>query len=135
MNIQRMTKAELAAEAKRQGQAINEDMTREELIAMLHDPASTKDGFLPPERLSGKKATIHIASTEGPGGADPVPVGLNGKVWAIPRDVEVEIPLELLEGPLKDAVMTVLEPDGKNIDGTIKWKERDVRRFQVQRVH
>ena len=31
--------------------------------------------------------------------------------------------------------ISVLEPDGKNIDGTIKWKERDVRRFQVQRVH
>jgi hypothetical protein len=134
MNLARMNREQLLAEAARQGKVIDGDATREEIIAELRDPSvsdGAADGFVSPDKLSGKKVTIHIYAQEGPGGKDPVPVGLNGKVWLIPRDKDLKVPAELV-GILKDSVQTFLIQDGKDEEGNIKHRLQDVRRFNYQ---
>jgi hypothetical protein len=49
------------------------------------------------------KWIIKIASTELPGGRDPVPVGVNGRVALIQRDMEAEVPHRYIEA-LRNAV-------------------------------
>ena len=134
MNIARMSKAELLAEAITQGKGVSDNNTREEIIEMMNAPGSTKaDSFLSPDRLSGKTRRILLAASEGPGGADPVTPSLNGKVWSIPRDMACDVPVEVLE-ILENAVMTVSEQNGKDADGRINWKDRNVRRYLFQNV-
>lgn len=67
------------------------------------DAKSKKDG----------KVRVYINETEDSGGADPVVVGVNGKVMLIPRGEEVEIPYPYFE-VLKNAVTHKYEmlPDG-----------------------
>lgn len=135
MNIARMNKAELAAEARAQGKQINDDMTREDLISLINDGGRpAEDVMVSPDALSGKTKKVIIASKEGPGGSDAVPLGLQGKVWSVPRDKAVDLPIELCE-VLENAVATHFEQDGKDSDGNIKWKERHVPRFNFQYVH
>jgi hypothetical protein len=50
-----------------------------------------------------KKYRITIHNQEGPGGKDDVPVGVNGDVWQIKREHEVEVP-EMVFDVLKNAV-------------------------------
>ncbi len=76
-----------------------------------------------------KKHKIMIPSTERDKGA--VPVGINGYVYNIPRDKEVEVPEAVLE-VLKNASYTVYtqkkreEGEGNELVGT------EVRRFAFQ---
>ncbi|MCV0395476.1 MAG: hypothetical protein K5872_22270 [Rhizobiaceae bacterium] len=44
-----------------------------------------------------KKMVIMIPNQNEPGGKDPVPVGVNGKVYLIKRGVEVTVPEEVVE--------------------------------------
>lgn len=41
---------------------------------------------------SGEKMTILIAVQDGPGGSEPVPVGVNGQIMVIPRGKPVDVP-------------------------------------------
>lgn len=56
---------------------------------------------------------LMIQRTEGPGGADDVPLGCNGKIMLVPRGKIVEIPKRYFES-LKNAVKHVHDtlPDG-----------------------
>lgn len=73
--------------------------------------------------LSGKKATITIHQSEGIGGEDAVPVGLNGFMYQIPRGEPQEIPVEVL-AILENAVGVLLSTDKAG-----EVKERRVPRF------
>lgn len=73
--------------------------------------------------LSGKKATITIHPTEGMGGDEAVPVGLNGFMYQIPRGEPQEIPVEVL-AILENAVGVSMST-GKNLEVV----ERKVPRF------
>ena len=59
--------------------------------------------------------TLRLARSEGVGGNDPVPVGLNGRIQLIPRgeDVEVRVPyVEVLQHAQKIIYDEVMEADG-----------------------
>lgn len=59
-------------------------------------------------KLSGKKAMLRIASEKVDGGKDPVFVGYQGQGFLIPRDRDIECPVELV-GVLNDAKVTEYE--------------------------
>lgn len=56
-----------------------------------------------------KMVRLMIQRTEGPGGADDVPLGCNGKVMLVPRGRIVEIPERYYE-VLKNAIKHVYDP-------------------------
>lgn len=56
-----------------------------------------------------EKVRVLIATTEGQGGDEAVPLGVNGKIMLVPRGKEVDIPAEYFE-VLKNAVRHVREP-------------------------
>lgn len=60
-------------------------------------------------RPDAGKVRISIARQEGPGGADPVPVGVNGKIMVIPRDEDCDIPYPYYEA-LSHAIKKVYDP-------------------------
>lgn len=83
------------------------------------------------QQKPGKKMVrIIIAQTEEPGGADPVPVGVNGSVMIIPRGKEVDIPLAYFE-VLKNAVQDRYVTDE---EGNILAEPRKVPAYPWQRV-
>lgn len=59
-------------------------------------------------KLSGKRAQLRIASTKEDAGKEPVFVGLNGEGYLIPRDVQVDCPIEIVQ-VLEDAKFTEFE--------------------------
>lgn len=59
--------------------------------------------------MSGKMEVITIHSSSDEGGADAVPVGLNGYAYQIPRDKPIKIPTEVAQ-ILRDAVTTTYKP-------------------------
>lgn len=74
-----------------------------------------------------KKFKIVIPSGSGAGGSDDVFVGANGRQFLIKRDVEVEVPAEVIDG-LNNATMTeyITDENGRMI------AERQVPRFPYQ---
>lgn len=77
--------------------------------------------------LSGKRSTIKIYAKEEEGGNHAVFVSLNGIGYHIPRDVPVDVPVELIE-VLNNAVTTITNPAAQGGGVTT----RDVPRFQFQ---
>lgn len=73
--------------------------------------------------LSGRKATITIHPSEGIGGDEAVPIGLNGFMYQVPRGTPQEVPVELLE--ILEHAVTVHLSTGKDM----QVNERAVPRF------
>lgn len=89
-----------------------------------------KDKEIIDEKAEAPKRTkIMIPSHTGPAGSDDVFVSVNGRDYLIKRDVEVEVPEEVL-GALKNAVVTDYVTDE---NGRIT-RERQVPRFPFQVV-
>lgn len=80
-----------------------------------------------------RKYKLTLNSDDKAGGDAPLPVGVNGYVWTIPRDMEVEVPESVID-VLKDAKMTIMEKAGEDDEGRPIYKERDVRRFSFSAV-
>jgi hypothetical protein len=60
-------------------------------------------------------------------------VGHNGKGFYIPKEVEVDVPVYILNSCIKDAVEDRLFPSTQ-YDGTIEWKSRRVQRYPYSYV-
>lgn len=75
-------------------------------------PAAGRDTF----GLSGVLVNIMVHSSSSPGGKEDLPIGLNGRVYQIRRDVPVAVPEELL-GVLDTAIETTysVDDDGKPV--------------------
>lgn len=67
------------------------------------------------KRVKMFKLIIH--NQEGAEGKQAVPVGVNGKMWNIPRNTEVEVPESVIE-VLKNANMSLY--DDKGTESTAK---------------
>ena len=74
---------------------------------------------------------IKIAITEDAGGADAVPVGVNGKIMLIPRGKEVEIPYAYFE-VLEHAIAHKYDPMP---DGGMNPVPREVPTYPFQVIH
>jgi hypothetical protein len=55
-------------------------------------------------------------------------VGHNGKAYYIPKEIEVDVPVYILNSCIKDAVEDRLFPETQ-MDGSIEWKSRRVQRY------
>lgn len=73
--------------------------------------------------LSGRKATITIHPSDGIGGDEAVPIGLNGFMYQVPRGEPQEVPVELLE--ILENAVNVHMSNGKDLQVI----ERRVPRF------
>ena len=102
-------------------------------IDVIEDAAPMEGTVAPVTILAKKnsKVKIRISRTEGAGGKDPVPAGVNGKIMLIPRGLDVEIPKSYFE-VLTHAIIHVFEPleDGKGIDPI----PREVPAYPFQRL-
>jgi len=81
------------------------DMEGKDYANMAEPNASVKSSAHAKLRKQ-KKIKIMIPSTEAPDGKDDVQVGVNGVLYLIKRDLEVEVP-ESVVGVLKNAVQTL----------------------------
>lgn len=89
------------------------------------------DGWVSPDRLSsGPMVKIIIQSTNDAGGNLAQAVGINGRVWLIPRDIAVDVPVPVL-GVLMDAKQESYHQAGKQdpITGAIPYVKRTSQRF------
>lgn len=73
--------------------------------------------------FSGVKARVIINESEGDAGREAVYVALNDYAAQIPRNIEVELPVEVFNACIRDAKTTVLSRTGDGL------ASRDVRRF------
>lgn len=64
--------------------------------------------------LSGRKMLLNISPGIGKEGREAVPVGLNGRMYLIPRGTPCEVPEEVVE-VLNNAVETRFVHEGKEI--------------------
>ncbi len=60
-------------------------------------------------------------------------VGHNGKGYYLKKEIEIDVPVYILNSCIKDAVEDRLYPETQ-IDGTIEWKSRRVQRFPYSYV-
>lgn len=76
-------------------------------------PAPQRGAGAPPpvlDRPELGKVRIKITREDGPGGADPVPLGVNGKIMVVERDKLSDIPYPYFEA-LSHAIRKVYEPN------------------------
>lgn len=79
------------------------------------EPAKTRSVKVPTQQAvdtelpHGEMVSIQIALEEGPGGRDPVPVGVNGRIQLIPRGQPVQVKREYVE-VLKNAEKATYDP-------------------------
>jgi len=108
-----------------------EGQTNYQLIELITDlqeerQAQFESGVLEEERV---KLTLHSDGTVQ--GSKPQPVGVNGRMYTIPRDKEVEVPKSVVN-VLQDAVQTFMEStDQQGADGNVIYNERDAQRFAM----
>lgn len=130
------------------------ESTRDQLIALVQQAQGTHEPMAPvhggtngggveeedhPDAVSadakvdgykegdhGKRVAITIFEQDGDGGDQPVPVGVNGRVYVIKRGVRVMVPRAVVN-VLNDAVVTQMEHTGSG-----EHKERQYRRFSLQ---
>lgn len=121
-------KNEQGAELQKDEQAANQQKTQPPVDPKASDPeAGLKKTDPPAEPKAPGRTRIMIPSNTGPSGSDDVFVSVNGRDFLIKRDIEVEVPEEVLS-VLKNAVITDYVTDG---DGRIT-RERLVPRFPFQ---
>lgn len=139
MNLKRMSREDLVKLMEENNLQYDEGTTRENMIEAIHELEKREDlttrGYVGENEVgrNDKKITVLIPAQDGVLGGQAVIVGVQGKIWNIPRDKEVSLP-ECVVKVLETAVQTFYEEAGKNDDGTIKWRERNVRRFPMQQV-
>ena len=92
------------------------------------EPAAAKlKGSAHDDEMSGDRVDIYIYAGHEENGSAPVPVGVNGVVYYIPRAKKVNVPVEVV-GVLQNAVTDVHEPRGDNKGVDI----RQAPRYQIQ---
>lgn len=99
-----------------------------------NEDSDDEDFSIAEEEAAGEKAErvrIKIHAGPGPDGNDDVKVSVNGKMFQIKRDTEVNVPQGVLS-VLRDAVTTVTQLNGTYEDGSMKYTERQVPRFAVE---
>lgn len=100
-------------------EGVRASMSKADMIAKIRTVGYDKDTIeveaqaRPTEEDAGKpsedKVTLMIPSSDLPGGADAVPVGVNGSVMLIPRDQWCDVPRRYYQA-LRDAVRQVYSP-------------------------
>jgi hypothetical protein len=115
------------------GEDLPANMKKEDLISeimkLMGYDSESESGELQAEETEVKKMyKLILNSDDKAGGNANHPVGVNGHVWSIPRDVEVEVPEEVVN-VLKEAMTTITEQKGTDDDGKPIYTDRDVRRF------
>ena len=100
------------------------------------DPRARVHDILPQtaageEIAKSSHVVIRIASTQDPGGEQPVPVGVNGSVMLIPRDQDARVPRPFYE-VLRNAVVDRYEPEV--INGLMVGMKSEPRRVQAYPV-
>ena len=130
-NLANMTEMEVAKLAQEMGIAIAATTTKQELIAAItlmekaktSQVESTNTVTATPvaettTKPKSKNYRLIVQNQEGVDNTPYIVVGVNGKVWQIPRDTEVTVP-ESVVNTLREAVMTLLEQQrdeqGRNI--------------------
>ena len=116
-------KIDPAAEQQKNEQASSQSQQKTDPTAEPQKPEPSAQQPAP------AKTRIIISSNTGPAGSDDVFVSVNGRDFLIKRDIEVEVPDEVLS-VLKNAVITdyVTDADGRIV------RERRVPRFPFQVV-
>ena len=124
---------ELAQLAEDHGHTVKARATKADLVSMLTGDESAPEQIEP--RSDAEKAAagrnkdrVKIVIHSDANDSSQVKVGVNGRMYLIKRDVEVEVPREVVS-VLEDAVETHLEPTGQREDGCIEYLERSHRRF------
>ncbi|MFW5910505.1 MAG: hypothetical protein ACOCUJ_01535 [Thiohalospira sp.] len=121
----RATKAELVAMLTGEDASDEADASKEPAEEEPAEEESLSDAEKAAESRGRERVTIRIHS--GDDDSD-VKVGVNGKMYQIKRDTEVEVPRAVLN-VLERAVETRMEPAGQNEDGSVHWRDRKARRF------
>lgn len=127
-NLAGMTEMELAKMAQEMNIEVSPNATKQELIASITlmekaktsqvESMSTAATTTATKVDKPKKYRLIVQNQEGVDNTPYIVVGVNGKVWQIPRDTEVTVPEEVIN-TLREAVMTLLEQQrdeqGRNI--------------------
>jgi len=113
------------------------DDEADRLIARYSLPSSREKTGLSAEPKPGfARVVLHRDSTPGHANS-PVQVGLNGRMFNVPRGISVDLPIPYL-GVLRDAVHKVRrqikEPNGEDLEGVIKEEEILSYPFQIVSV-
>jgi hypothetical protein len=90
---------------------IEDDLEEEVVVAKAPKKRATKAATAPVKTASGKKRII-VHNQEGNDAGPFVKVGLNGVMYAIPRDVEVIVP-DGVVGVLSNAIVTRTTQEGR----------------------
>lgn len=92
---------------------------------------SAPNPLSPQQSAPGRnKVKLIIHKTDEPGGSEPVPVGVNGKVMLIPRGEPVEIPEDYYHA-LSNASRLHYDTDE---NGSLKLPPREIHQYPHQRV-
>ncbi len=130
-----MTKAQLIQLAK---DVFNEDVEQSLSKADMVQAILGMDGQAEPvvsaekeevkedKEAPQKRYKLTLNSNSDAGGDAPLPVQVNQYCRTIPRDIEVEVPEEVIT-VLNLAVVTLMEEKGQDKDGRPIYKERDVK--------
>ena len=96
---------------------------------VMEQDVSDEPGVIRSMKSIAKKAVKIIFYSMEENDMPYVQLGLNGKAYYIPKEVEVWIPHELIEGCLRNSVMDkmIMDIDRK---GNIRYKIKKVPRFQ-----
>lgn len=119
------TKAEVISALEAEGFDGNESATRDELLALLSELTGTdytkfsSSKAAPAVAAEKKRVTIIIPSGETKANQDDVFVGYNGKGYQIKRDVEVDVPADVLE-VLRRAKQTI---GIQREDGSLEYRQ------------
>lgn len=110
--------------------------THDEITVDDSAPAKPMEGTAPhpataaqagPER---KMVRVIIHKTDEPGGDEPVPVGVNGRVMLVPRGKQVDIPEDYFH-VLSNASRLHYDTDG---NGSLIYPPREIHQYPHQRV-
>jgi hypothetical protein len=128
-NIANMTEMQLVTLATELGIAVSPLMNKKELISAitLVQQANTAEAenkelaekvVVEEPKKKERKFRLLVQNQEGVDNTPYIVIGVDGKVYQIPRDTEVEVPEQVID-TLKEAVMTLLEQrkddQGRNI--------------------
>lgn len=110
-----------------------EGMPKDQMIdEILAAQADGTEVAAKPVKEKAPAKTMHrltIHSSDSPGGHDDVPIGINGYVYLIKRDMEVTVPSEVISA-LHDAVTSKYEQQGiDKSTGEMSYRTYNARRF------
>jgi hypothetical protein len=127
--------SEIKAELERMSITLDGDYNRKEAIDTLKlapVKGEIKHTKLMVEQMKEAEPTLELRKvifhSIGEQDMPYVFVGHNGKAYYIPKEVEVDVPVYILNSCIKDAVEDRLFPETQ-MDGSIEWKTRRVQRY------